>query len=439
MQLHEAEAWLESLINVERLPDLRRARLSLAPVRALLARSGSPQQGQRVLHLAGSKGKGSTALLVEALLRAAGLRVGTFTSPHMERWTERFRLDGAEVPGAGLAEVVDRLRPHVEALRRGGEPPSFFDTLTAAGLLLFADARVDVTLLEVGLGGRLDSTNAVDGRVACITSIELEHSEKLGSTCAAIAREKVGIARPGRPLVVGPLPAEAAAVVEARGRELGCPLVRLGREIQLEVQDRGPLASGLRYADGALRVEAELAWSGAHQARNAALALACARRLGVLDDAQLAELAPRALARVALPGRVEVMCRAPWVVVDGAHTADSAAALAAVLGRIPRRRSHLLLSISAGKNLPAIFRSLLPQIDLVTVTRAEPIRSLPPARLAAALQECAPELCVRQEEDPARAVVRALEPLEPGDLLCVTGSMYLAGIARRVLGKALDG
>ena len=210
MRLAAAEAWLEGLINLERSPAaLRQARLSLAPVQSLLARIGEPQRGLHVLHIAGSKGKGSTALLCEALLRAAGVSTGTFTSPHLERWTERFRIDGREVPEDALAATIGELRPHVEALRGSPEPPSFFDVITAAAFQLFSAARVDVAIVEVGLGGRLDSTNVVEPAVCCITSIELEHTDKLGDTLAAIAGEKAGIAKPHVPLVVGPLPAEA--------------------------------------------------------------------------------------------------------------------------------------------------------------------------------------------------------------------------------------
>ncbi len=434
MRLAEAEAWLEGLINLERSPaELRRARLSLEPVRSLLARIGEPQRGLHVLHIAGSKGKGSTALLCEALLRAAGASTGTFTSPHLERWTERFRIDGAEVPGAALAAAIGSLQPHVDALRTRPEPPSFFDVTTAAAFQLFAEARVDVAILEVGLGGRLDSTNVVEPAVCCITSIELEHTDKLGDTLAAIAGEKAGIAKRGVPLVTGALPAEAAEVVEERARALGCPLARLERELGCEVLEEGIGGSRFRYRDGAFEAELALAALGRHQAANASLALACVRRSGRVDDRALRDAAARAFSQIELPGRVEIYARAPWIVVDGAHTAASARALAATLKRIPRRRSHLVLSVSAGKDLAAICQALVPEADIVTVTRAEAVRSLDPKLVADAVRAVGGRAQVRVVPNPHLALRAARESLAADDLLCASGSFYLAGIARSVL------
>ena len=433
MRLDQAEAWLEGLINLERSPELRHARLSLAPIRDLLARIGEPQQRLRVLHIAGSKGKGSTALLCEALLREAGASTGAFTSPHLERWTERFRIDGREVPGDALAAAIEALRPHVEELREGPEPPSFFDVTTAAAFQLFADAGVDVAILEVGLGGRLDSTNVVEPAVCCITSIELEHTDRLGDTLAAIAGEKAGIAKYGVPLVVGALPAEAAAVVEARARELGCPLARLGHELRVELLDDEIDRSRFRFGDGDFTAELELAAPGRHQVSNAALALASVRRLDRLDDDSLLGPAERAFQRIALPGRVEICARAPWIIVDGAHTAASARALAATLQRIPRRRSHLVLSVSAGKDLAAICSALVPEADVVTVTRAEAVRSLDPKLVAEAVRAVRGRAEVRVVPNPHLALRAAREALREDELLCVSGSFYLAGIARRIL------
>ena len=431
--LAESAAWLEGLINVERRPDWPYLRLGLEPIRRLLARMGNPQAGLSAIHIAGSKGKGSTALLAEAVLRAAGERVGTFTSPHFERWTERFRIDGREVEAAPLAAALERLRPHVEALR-GDDPantPTFFDVATAAALLLFAEARVERAVVEVGLGGRLDSTNVIDAAVACVTTIELEHTDKLGTTLEAIAREKAGIAKPGRPLVMGALPPEAAAEVLERAEQVGAPAARLGRDFDVEVRGSGVDGLALALRDGELAVDAVLPVLGTHQAANAALALACVHRLGAHPTAELAAAAARGLARVSLPGRVELLARAPWIVVDGAHTAESARALASALAPLARRRTELVLSVSAGKDLDPILGALLPLADRVTVTCAEPVRSLAPDDLAAAVRAAAPRLPQRVVPDPQQALRGARRAAERDSLLLATGSVYLAGLARR--------
>ena len=437
--LERAGAWLEGLIDLERTPAARAPRLSLAPMQALAERLGHPERGLSVVHVAGSKGKGSTALLAEAVLREAGERVGTFTSPHLERWTERFRIDGDPVAETDLARALEEIRPHVEALRADpfAPDPSFFDATTAAALLLFREAGVDRAVIEVGLGGRLDSTNVVEPAVSCITSIELEHTDRLGSTLAAIAREKAGIVKRERPVVAGRLPAEAAGVVAERAAQLGAPLSALGADFFVDVIGE-PTLRGMRvrFRDGDLDVEAQLPLAGRHQAENAALALACARRLGARSIPALAAAARSGLARAALPGRIEVLGERPLRVVDAAHTERSAAALATTLARLPRGRTHLLLSVSGDKRLPEILGHVLPLADAVFVTRAEPVRSRDPAELAQAIARAAPALPVRTVADPSEAVRAAGEGLGPDDLLLVTGSVYLAGIARRALRDA---
>jgi dihydrofolate synthase/folylpolyglutamate synthase len=433
--LASAEAWLEGLINLERERAPRRARLSLAPIRALLDRLGEPERGLRVVHVAGSKGKGSTALFAEAVLRAAGARVGTFTSPHLERWTERFRIDGDEIAPARLAAAIDELRPHVDALRAEGGAlvPSFFDATTAAALLLFRDLRVDCAVLEVGLGGRLDSTNAVSPAVCAITSIELEHTDLLGDTLAAIATEKAGILKRGVPAVCGMLPDEALAVVEQRAAQLGCPLARLGREIELEVEVAAPDATRLHYREGAISFDAVIAAPGTHQAANAALAVAAVQRaLAPIAPAELVAAARAGLAAAVLPARVEIVSRAPWIVIDAAHTGASARALAAVLARIARP-VEFVLSVSAGKDTGAILEALVPLARSLTLTRAEPVRSLDPREIAVAARAVRPEVELRVVPNPHLALRAARESLAPDALLCATGSVYLAGIARRVL------
>jgi dihydrofolate synthase/folylpolyglutamate synthase len=431
-----ASAYLAGLINVEKERNAPYSRFDLEPIRRLTARLGNPQAGLSVIHLAGSKGKGSTGLMAEALLGAAGERVGTFTSPHLERWSERFRIDGREVSGELLAHAVERIAPHIDEQRETDPDcaPSFFDALTATALLLFSEAKVDRCVFEVGLGGRLDSTNVLTATVSCITSIEFEHTQQLGNTLAEIAFEKAGILKPGVPAVIGDLCDEAAEVVEARARELGAPLARLGRDFNFEVLDQDLEGQTIRLTDGSLRVDANLAALGSHQARNAALALACvARAPGSVQGEGLIEAAERGFAATRLPGRIELIGRSPWLLVDSAHTAASAAALADVLRRIPRRRSHLVLSISAGKDADAILRHLLPEVNAVTVTRAESVRSLSPADVATAIRVAAPGVSVRVVPNPHLALRAAREEIGAEDLLCASGSIYLAGIARRVL------
>jgi dihydrofolate synthase/folylpolyglutamate synthase len=436
--LAQASAWLESLINVERLPQLPYSRLGLDPIRHLLARVAEPQRDLRVIHIAGSKGKGSTALFAEAILRAGGRRVGTFTSPHLERWTERFRIDGAEVSDDALASVLDRLRPHAEALAKEAleQAPTFFDVITAAAFLLFREAAIDCAVIEVGLGGRLDSTNVVDPAVACITTIELEHTDRLGTTHAAIAGEKSGIVKRGRPVVIGALPPEAMAVVEARAQALDAPLGRLGHELFCEVTASD--SSGLRVhlRDGGLEVQTSLSALGRHQAANAALALACVRQAFPDWSREALEGAARSgLAAARLPGRVELLGRRPWLVVDGAHTVESAHALASALAPLARRRSRLVLSVSSGKNLEGILSAVLPCFDEIFVTRADALRSLDPQEVAGAIRTAASHATVHAVPNPYLALRAAREGLCKDDLLCVTGSLYLAGIARKALGQ----
>ncbi|NIW85791.1 MAG: bifunctional folylpolyglutamate synthase/dihydrofolate synthase, partial [Gammaproteobacteria bacterium] len=233
----QAASFLHSLIRPDFRPYAQRAPYALESVARLLERAGHPHRGLPVIHIAGSKGKGSTALAAEAVLEATGHSTGTFTSPHLQRWTERFRVGGREITGAHLAETLEALRPHVEVLcaEHPENPPSFFDVLTAAALLLFRASRVDCAIMEVGIGGRYDATNIVEPAVTCVTGIELEHVDKLGNDLASIARHKGGIIKPAVPVIAAPLPSPAAEQISACAAAQRAPLLRLGREIGFEM------------------------------------------------------------------------------------------------------------------------------------------------------------------------------------------------------------
>ncbi|MFP8873704.1 MAG: folylpolyglutamate synthase/dihydrofolate synthase family protein [Myxococcota bacterium] len=444
----QAAAWLESLINLERDPSLRSGRFDLEPIRRLLERLDHPEAGLSIVHVAGSKGKGSTCLFAEAILRTGGELVGTFTSPHLERWTERFRLDGREVEGEELAHVVETMRPHVELMRREDptHAPTFFDATTAAALILFARAGVDRALLEVGLGGRLDSTNVVEPASTCVTQIELEHTDRLGDTLAAIAGEKAGILKSGVPCVAGRLEASAEAVVVARAEEVGAPLRRLGHEfdaVELEAGSEAFQAScpegtgrGFLYRDaGGLEACLGLRVLGSHQIDNAALAVAAVGNLPGWSDSKLIESARIGLLEAHLPGRLELLQESPRVLVDSAHTARSAMALRRVLDETEVGVQIFVLSMSRDKNAKAVLSALISADSKIWLTRAEPHRSADPRELARLCQSLAPGCSVQWEEDPRIAIEAARRACGPDDLLCCSGSVYLAGIARAVLGR----
>ena len=431
--LEQAVGYLEGLINRERSADYTYTRLDLRPIRALLEGLGRPERSLSVIHVAGSKGKGSTCLFAESILLALGEHVGTFTSPHLESWVERFRIDGESVDPQRLVAAVDRVRPTVEALRVGPAEtlPSFFDVTTAVAFLLFAEAGVDRALIEVGLGGRLDSTNVVEPVVTCITSIELEHTDKLGETEAEIAREKAGILKPEVPAVLGRLRSDAARVIRARAAELGAPTREFGR-------DFGPTGDAEDHI-GPSQLEVELIMPGSPARLNAALAIECVRALGVYEPAKVSEVAVRALARCRLPARIEVLEADPAVIVDAAHTVESARALAEALVELAPKGFDLLLSVSSDKNLEALLEPLLPRVERVWTTCAEPIRSLDAdvlaEQVAAKARSMGLAIEIESDPDPEQATIRARRALAADRHLCAAGSVYLAGLARRILGS----
>ena len=424
----QASRYIQSLILPQPRPYQSRAATALNAIKAILNWLGNPQQTYRIVHITGSKGKGSTALLLERILVSAGLRVGVFTSPHLQYWTERFRVDGENISEHCFAELAQRVKSAIEAQQAADpyDPPTFFDTLTAMSLLLFRQQHVDVAIIEVGLGGRLDSTNIIDPSVCCITSIELEHTDKLGPMLTDIAREKAGIIKPGIPVVCGLLPASAQAVIDARAATFNAPVWRYGCDFQIAEQ-------GLNLVYGGFGIQHSFAWPlNAPQHRlNAALAISCALCLDAAPKARIAS-ALQGLRDIQLPGRCEIISRQPWIVIDGAHTLDSAAALRRFIDTLPVGRTHWLLSFTSGKQPQAIASLLYRPGDRISVTQADPSRSQSAAELAFGLQD-AVGIDVCTLDDASAAILTCRDTLRPDELLCVSGSVYLAGLARQLL------
>ncbi len=424
--------WLESLIRPNLRPYSERAPLALESVSRLLTRLGNPQSRLRVIHIAGSKGKGATALMIEALLEAMGLRTGTFTSPHLERWTERFRVGGQEIAQADLDQASNALRPHVERLscEHPENPPSFFDVLTAMAFWLFERRGVEVAVIETGIGGRFDATNIVTPEIACITNVELEHTDKLGTDLTAIAAHKAGILKPGVVAVLGAFENAAEKVIRAKAREVGCNAAWLNKDFEVRRHHQDD-SRELRYRSGDMNIEFRLAHPGWHMAENAAIAIASVQRLEGIDSAQL-DSAVDALAHVTLPGRTEILRQAPWWVVDCAHTHRSVEALSRALNALPVNERHFVISLSGNKSV-TILAPLLDTATTIIITNPEPMRSAPPEKLAAEVSTLYPEKDVQIETDVALALERAKSRLRSSSLLCATGSTYMAGAARRHL------
>jgi dihydrofolate synthase / folylpolyglutamate synthase len=412
--------------------------LKLDRMKALLARLGNPEKRLRLVHVAGSKGKGSTSALLASVLSRAGYRTGLFTSPHLCSVEERLQVDGQPVNREELTALLQDVRAATEA----GPVPldtTFFEIATAAGFLHFQRRRVDAAVIEVGLGGRFDSTNVCRPLVSVITSISHDHTQLLGNTLGKIAFEKAGIVKAGVPVVSGATAPEAREVIEAICRRRRAPLRQLGVDFSYHHEPGEVTATTLRRPRvrvGTARrawPEMEVNLLGDHQAANAALAVACVERLADLGwrlpDAAVGE----GLASVSWPARLEVLSRRPLVVLDCAHNLASARALVETLTTSfpdhPRRR--LVFASSSDKDVAGILAELAPHFAHVHLTRyAQSARGVPPERLAELLPAGTP---CSEHPTPAEAWRAAQAAAAPEDLVCVTGSVFLAGELRPLL------
>ncbi len=392
--------------------------LGLERMRAALAELGHPERRLPAVHVAGTNGKGSTCAMVDAVLRAAAFRVGLYTSPHLVRFNERIRLDGVEIDdatlGRALLAVLQRA-PTASAL-------TYFELGTLVAFWHFAEEGVDFAVLETGLGGRLDATATCLPRVTAVTALGLDHTELLGDTLGAIAREKAGIFRAGVTAVVARQPEEAARVLLEEASRVGAPLLREG--VDFALVGEGP---GLCYRHGARRLGGlRLGLAGRHQRQNAALALAL---LDVLAQAgaDIPDAACLAgLQAVRWPGRLEVVPGAPLLLLDGAHNPSGVEVLRAELDtRYAGRRVHLVFGAVREKDVEGMLAGLLPRMASVTLTPLETPRGLPPA----AYREVARRLCpqVRVAASPEEALQLAREAAASEDVVLAAGSLYLVG------------
>ncbi|HEY48766.1 MAG TPA: bifunctional folylpolyglutamate synthase/dihydrofolate synthase [Dehalococcoidia bacterium] len=424
MNYTEAIAFLLERTDYERWPGYTYAsRFDLRRMEELLHRLGDPHHSARSVHIAGSKGKGSTAAMVASGLRASGYSTGLYTSPHLVTIRERIDVDGKPIPKRELAEVVATLRPHADEMDREGTygELSTFELLTASAFLHFQRKGVDFQVLETGLGGRLDATNVVTPELCVITPISLDHQEVLGDTLALIAAEKAGIIKPGVPVVSAPQAEEAAAVIRKICLERGARLIEVEKELSwrktgADLSGQSLEVNGRR---GVYRLNIPLL--GAHQMQNAATAVAALEVLYVPRES-----IESGLAATRWPGRLQVLRRRPLLVVDGAHTAESAKKLKEALEQYFHfYRLILIIGASADKDVGGVAAELAPLASSVLATRSRHPRATSPGAVA----EVFARLGLRPEvtESVAEALAKALGQAGKRDLICATGSLFLVG------------
>jgi dihydrofolate synthase/folylpolyglutamate synthase len=439
----EALDWIYGFSDTERTGAFVRDKEdNLRRERALLAALGDPQRAYGVTHIAGTKGKGSTAAMVAAVLNAAGIRTGLYTQPDLHTFRERMRVGETLISEREVVELVPELRAALAAVGPDVGPYITYEVGTALAFLYFQRAGAQHAVIEVGLGGRLDATNVVEPLVAVITSISYDHMQVLGNTLEAIAGEKAGIIKPGVPTVCSVQAPEALAVIRRVCEERGSRLVLVGsagtRGAAYTYQ-AGPYTSRAQWLD--VRTPAgeyaglELALLGEHQLENATAAVAAVEELRA-TGLPVDEAALRAgLSGVRWPARLQVLGERPWLVVDSAHNADSMARLLAALPRhFTYERLVLVLGLLADKDLPGVAREVARVAPaLVIATAPGSPRGMPGAMLAAGLRAAAPELTVREEPRMDAALADGLAATSPRDLLCVAGSVYGSGEALRSL------
>jgi dihydrofolate synthase/folylpolyglutamate synthase len=425
MKYDEAIEFLLSYADFERSGRFL-DRPDLAPVLALLKALGDPHHGRLTVHVAGSKGKGSVAAMVDSILRAAGRRCGLYTSPHLHDYTERIRINGEPIAQAGFAKLTEVLLDAVDGLDLAGRKLVTFDLLTALAFLAFRDANVQVQVVEVGLGGRLDSTNVFDEKaVAVMTPLSLEHTAVLGERIEDIAAEKAGIIRRDCTVVLAPQSyPTAGAIIRGKAAELKARLVDVADSYHWNVIEHDYRGQEIRIKGPAGVIEVRLPLLGAHQAENAVTAVAVARILNIPHESII-----NGLADVHWPGRLEVLHEAPLVIADGAHNADSARRLVEALrDYFGVEQVTFVVGALSDKDIGSFAAVLAPLAEKVIAARSAHPRSMDPAEIAQTFRDLGVE--TENVDGVAEALARAMAAGGSDAVICLTGSLFVAAEGR---------
>ena len=434
--MNKANKFLQTLSDYEKLRIVRynADNFDLDRMRSLLKKLGNPQDSFRSVHIAGTKGKGSTATMIASMLQCCGYRVGLYTSPHLVDVRERIVVNGEQIPATEFAKLTKLVEPIATKMK---PLPTYFDALTAIAFKYFADQKVDIAVVETGLGGRLDSTNVLKPEVTAITSISKDHMAQLGNTLAKIAEEKAGIFKPGVPAVTVMQDPSVEPVLQRIAQKVGAPLDICGKTIEFSYRFESSRMLG-RHNRVCLTTQTSkfehlaVPLFGEHQAINCGLALAVIDKLktrGIpIDDAKAME----GLAKTTIEGRMEVVQQqTPRVIVDGAHNAASIDAMMKAIGQhIPYDSMIVIFGCCGDKDVDGMLERITSGADKVIFTKVNSIRSANPHELAARYVELYGKMA-QVAETLQEALSIANRAVTKEDLICITGSFYLVGDAKR--------
>ncbi len=407
------------------------SQLGLARIEKLLDLMGNPQNRYKTIHVTGTNGKGSTAAMLTAILTAAGISTALYTSPHLAHYTERMRINNREVSQQEFAAVIACTAGFVaQMVQAGFDHPTEFEVLTAAAFQLFAEQKVEYAVIEVGLGGLLDSTNVIVPELSVITNVALDHMDRCGTTLEQIAVHKAGIIKQGRPVITAATGA-ALQVISQQAVRLSSVLTVYGKDFFSEVVSHNVAGQEIRFFDQRTEVTAHLSLLGAHQAVNAALAVAAAAYLSQQDSRVNEAALKQGLERTNWQGRFEVRHGKPVVIFDGAHNPAGVKVLRRTLNEyFPCRSIVFVLGILRDKAITEMLAGLLLAQDKVVVTLPLSERASPAVDVAQQIQQLGIVAAVQVENNICDALAIAIQLAGPEGIVCVTGSLYLIGAAR---------
>ncbi len=433
----EAIAYLFDKTDYEKQEHVRYnvTTFSLDRMRKLLALVGDPHTKINTVHIAGTKGKGSTATMLAKMLESNGYKVGLYTSPHLVHLHERIMVNSQMLTDAEMLGLMNRIYAAVETLIKGNDPPTFFEIMTALAFMHFADCNIDIGVIETGLGGRLDSTNVILPKVVGITSLSIDHKQQLGNTLNLIAMEKAGVMKEGVPIVTVQQEPEAMGVLKAQAVAVKAPLSVTGTDIDFSYRfetsrEHGPHTRICLSTPTSKFEHLRVPLYGRHQAINCGLALALLDKLKSAGYTIDTDKAAEGLHQVKLAGRMEIICTDPRIMIDGAHNAASIRALIHAIGQnIPYDSMVVIFGCNSDKDIPGMLAELQYGADKVIFTRSSCPKAMSPQDLADQYVELCGKMC-QTASTLGEALQLARSAVGREDLICITGSFYLIGQAK---------